>query len=106
MISAMISPLTTAPAAVVSGRSARPGAGRLDRGVDLHERDGRGVVGPAAFGRLLDRPGIGADSHVVLAGGGRPLLAATAYWAFAYHSHPRLSLLDGGLPAVRGSPRP
>jgi thiosulfate/3-mercaptopyruvate sulfurtransferase len=75
-----------------------PGAARLDWDADLHEPDGRGVLGPAGFGRLLDRLGIGADSHVVLVGGRRPLLAASAYWVFAYHAHPRLSLLDGGLP--------
>jgi thiosulfate/3-mercaptopyruvate sulfurtransferase len=74
------------------------GAGRLDWDTDLHRPDGRGVVEAAGFGRLLDRLGVGADSHVVLAGGDRPLLAASAYWCFAYHAHPRLSLLDGGLP--------
>ncbi|HEV7655467.1 MAG TPA: rhodanese-like domain-containing protein [Mycobacteriales bacterium] len=75
-----------------------PGAGWLDWSVDLHRPDGRGVVDQAAFARTLDRLGIGASSHVVFAGGRRPLLAASAYWSFAYHSHPRLSILDGGVP--------
>lgn len=84
---------------VVDGPEPRylAGAGRLDWDADLHEPGGRGVVGPAGFGRLADRLGIGAGSHVVLAGGRRPLLAASAYWAFAHRGHPRLSLLDGGL---------
>jgi thiosulfate/3-mercaptopyruvate sulfurtransferase len=75
-----------------------PGAARLDWNTDLHRRDGRGVVDAAEFARTLDRLGIGASSHVVFAGGRGPLLAASAYWSFAYHSHPRLSVLDGGLP--------
>jgi thiosulfate/3-mercaptopyruvate sulfurtransferase len=75
-----------------------PGAARLDWDTDLHRRDGRGVVGAAEFARTLDRLGIGASSHVVFAGGQGPLLAASAYWSFAYHSHPRLSILDGGVP--------
>jgi thiosulfate/3-mercaptopyruvate sulfurtransferase len=75
-----------------------PGAGWLDWNADLHRPDGRGVVGPDGLARALDRLGVGTGSHVVLAGGRRPLLAASAYWCFAYHSHPRLSILDGGVP--------
>lgn len=75
-----------------------PGAGWLDWDADLHRPDSRGLAGAADLARTLDRLGIGVHSHVVLAGGQRPLLAAFAYWSLAYHSHPRLSLLDGGVP--------
>jgi thiosulfate/3-mercaptopyruvate sulfurtransferase len=75
-----------------------PGAGWLDWVEDLQQPDRRGVVGAAGYGAVLDRLGVGWDTHVVLCGGVRPLLAASAYWCFAYYGHPRVSILDGGVP--------
>jgi thiosulfate/3-mercaptopyruvate sulfurtransferase len=41
--------------------------------------------------------GVGAGSHVVVYGA--PLLAARAFYTLEYLGHPRVALLDGGLPA-------
>jgi thiosulfate/3-mercaptopyruvate sulfurtransferase len=74
-----------------------PDAGWLDWIEDLQQPDRRGLVDPAGFAAVMDRLGVGPGSHVVLAGGRRPTVAASAYWCLRYHGHRRLSLLDGGL---------
>lgn len=81
---------------VVDPSTPPPGAAALDWIRDLQDPDRRSVLDAGRFAALMDRLGITADHHVVL-GGGRPALAAWAYWCFTYHGHPRVSLLDGSI---------
>ena len=73
-----------------------PGAAWLDWIEDLQHPDRRTFVDAAGFAATMDALGIRSETHVVLYGGQRAALAATAYWCLAYHGHRRLSLLDGG----------
>jgi thiosulfate/3-mercaptopyruvate sulfurtransferase len=73
------------------------GAARLDWIGDLQDPDRRTFLDAGGFAALMDRLGVGADTHVVLCGGRSAELAAWAYWCLTYHGHPRISLLDGGL---------
>jgi thiosulfate/3-mercaptopyruvate sulfurtransferase len=83
-----------------------PGAARLDWIADLQPADRRGVLDGPGAAALLGRLGVAPGTHVVLAGGARPGLAAWAYFSLTRAGHPRLSLLDGGVPAWAASGRP
>ena len=73
-----------------------PGALPLDWYDDLHECVRRGPLSQEHFEQLMRRNGVGADSHVVLAGVRGTAHAAHAYWLLRYYRHARVSLLDGG----------
>jgi thiosulfate/3-mercaptopyruvate sulfurtransferase len=78
------------------GRSHIPGALGVHWRHDLQDPVRRDFIGPQAFGDLMNRLGIGADTHVVLYGGNSNWFAAYAYWYFTFYGHQRVSLLNGG----------
>jgi thiosulfate/3-mercaptopyruvate sulfurtransferase len=76
--------------------------GHLDGALGIHWRNDlqdpirRDFIGPEAFGRLMDRLGIGNETEVILYGGTNNWFAAYAYWYFRYYGHPTVRLMDGG----------
>jgi len=73
-----------------------PGALALDWAADLARHGGRDVVSRAEFEALLGELGVEPESTVVLYGDRGNLLAAHAYWLFAYYGHDDVYLMDGG----------
>jgi thiosulfate/3-mercaptopyruvate sulfurtransferase len=76
-----------------------PGARHLPLSALNQERDGIPNVLPPRedLARSFAAAGVSEGSHVVVYGA--PLPAARAFMALEYLGHPRVSLLDGGLPA-------
>jgi thiosulfate/3-mercaptopyruvate sulfurtransferase len=76
-----------------------PGARHLPVTALNQERDGIPNVLPPRdeLARSFAAAGVSEGSHVVVYGA--PLAAARAFMALEYLGHPRVSLLDGGLPA-------
>lgn len=58
---------------------------------------GGGPPPPAALAPRLGRLGISPDTHVVAYDDGASSSAAHLFWALRYLSHPRVSILDGGI---------
>lgn len=73
-----------------------PGSRKLDWLDDLRHPTRRTFLTPEGFEALMDRLGIGEDTHVVLYGDADNCFAASAYWVFRYYGHERVSLMDGG----------
>ena len=63
---------------------------------DLQDPIRRDFIGPDAFGRLMDRLGIGNETEVIMYGGTNNWFAAYAYWYFRYYGHKAVRLMDGG----------
>ncbi len=78
------------------GRGHLPGALGIHWKNDLQDPIRRDFVGPAAFGALMDRLGVGNDTLVILYGGNNNWFAAYAYWYFKYYGHGPVKLMDGG----------
>ncbi len=55
---------------------------------------------------LLSRLGIGHAHHVVLYAAAQPMVVTRAWWVLTTLGHPRVSVLDGGLPRWRREGRP
>lgn len=55
---------------------------------------------------LLSRLGIGNAQHLVLYGAAQPMVVTRAWWVLTASGHPRVSVLDGGLPRWRRESRP
>ena len=61
---------------------------------------------PAAFARAMSELGVDdADDLVVYDGSGTNISAARAWWTFRVFGHPRVAVLDGGLPKWRREDR-
>ena len=61
----------------------------------------------AAFARMMSALGLDdADDLVVYDGSGTNISAARAWWTFRVFGHPRVAVLDGGLPKWRREGRP
>ena len=61
----------------------------------------------AAFARSMSALGLDdADDVVVYDGSGTNISAARAWWTFRVFGHPRVAVLDGGLPKWRREGRP
>jgi thiosulfate/3-mercaptopyruvate sulfurtransferase len=73
-----------------------PGAVGFDWRKDLQDGVRRTFVDRRGFEQLLDRSGIGNDTHVLLYGGSNNWFAAYAYWYFKIYGHEKVSLIDGG----------
>jgi thiosulfate/3-mercaptopyruvate sulfurtransferase len=73
-----------------------PGAQGIHWKNDLQDPIKRDFIGPAEFGRLMDRLGIGNDTEVILYGGTNNWFAAYAFWYFRYYGHRNVRLMDGG----------
>lgn len=62
---------------------------------------------PAAFARAMSALGLhDGDDLVVYDGSGTNISAARAWWTFRVFGHPRVAVLDGGLPKWRREGRP
>jgi len=55
---------------------------------------------------VLEAVGVSNDKHVVLYGGGAAHIAARAFVTLEYLSHPRVSVMDGGIEAWQQEGRP
>ena len=79
-----------------------PGAIFLDLDTDLAAADGPGrhpLPDPADFRERLEVAGIGADDLVVVYDDVGGWIAARLWWMLDNLGHPRVRVLDGGLPA-------
>ena len=56
------------------------------------------LPGEAQIAALLSRLGIGNAHHVVLYAAAQPMVVTRAWWVLTALGHPRVSILDGGLP--------
>jgi thiosulfate/3-mercaptopyruvate sulfurtransferase len=85
-----------------------PGAVFVDWTTDIVEPDApvhMTLAGPSRFKALMERLGIGDDSHVIVyddSGG----LAPRLWWALHYYGHHRVRVLDGGYPKWVAEGRP
>jgi thiosulfate/3-mercaptopyruvate sulfurtransferase len=62
---------------------------------------------PVAFARAMSELGLhDGDDLVVYDGSGTNISAARAWWTFRVFGHPRVAVLDGGLPKWRREGRP
>jgi thiosulfate/3-mercaptopyruvate sulfurtransferase len=101
----------------VAGRDARsehaqlrlPGAIYVDLSTDLARRDAavrNTIAGPEELGAAFGRLGIGTAHHVIVYDALGGYSAGRIWWALRYAGHPRVSLLDGGLPRWLAEGRP
>ncbi|MET8829789.1 sulfurtransferase [Streptomyces sp. NPDC004610] len=83
-----------------------PGAVYIDLDEELASAPaGRGrhpLPDLAAFGAAMRRAGISSGTPVVVYDGGQGWAAARAWWLLGWTGHPRVRVLDGGLPAWEG----
>ncbi|MEU9331867.1 sulfurtransferase [Streptomyces sp. NPDC048290] len=83
-----------------------PGAVYVDLDEELAsapgERGRHPLPDPAVFGAAMRRAGVSPDRPVVVYDGGQGWAAARAWWLLSWTGHPRVRVLDGGLPAWEG----
>lgn len=101
-----MTPQPVGPSTIRSGRPdwARahiPGADHVCMVADLSDPAGAfpyTLPDEARIAALLSRLGIGQDDHVVLYAAAQPMVVTRAWWVLRTLGHPRVSVLDGGLP--------
>ena len=64
--------------------------------VDLNDPVPAQIAGPEAFARAMGERGIGDDTHVIAVDHMGGQFATRLWWAFSYHGHDNVSVLDGG----------
>ncbi len=109
-----MTPQPVGPSAIASGRpdwqrAHIPGAQHVCMVDDLSDPAGAfpyTLPGDAQIAALLSRLGIGTGHHVVLYAAGQPMVVARAWWVLTTLGHPRVSILDGGLPRWLREGRP
>lgn len=109
-----MTPQPVGPSAIASGRpdwqrAHIPGAQHVCMVDDLSDPAGAfpyTLPGDAQIAALLSRLGIGNGHHVVLYAAGQPMVVARAWWVLTTLGHPRVSILDGGLPRWLREGRP
>ena len=109
-----MTPQPVGPSRITSGRPdwARahiPGAQHVCMVDDLSDPAGAfpyTLPGEAQIAALLSRLGIGQAHHVVLYAAGQPMVVTRAWWVLTALGHPRVSILDGGLPRWQREGRP
>ena len=109
-----MTPQPVGPSKIRSGRpdwlrEHIPGADHVCMVADLSDPAGAfayTLPGQAQIAALLSRLGIGNAHHVVLYGAAQPMVVSRAWWVLTALGHPRVSVLDGGLPRWRSEGRP
>lgn len=109
-----MTPQPVGPSKIASGRpdwmrEHIPGADHVCMVEDLSDPAGAfpyTLPGEVQIAALLSRLGIDNAHHVVLYGAAQPMVVTRAWWVLTALGHPRVSILDGGLPRWRREGRP
>ncbi len=109
-----MTPQPVGPSTITSGRpdwmrAHIPGSDHVCMVEDLSDPAGAfpyTLPDEAHMAALLSRLGISNLHHVVLYGAAQPMVVTRAWWVLTVLGHPRVSILDGGLPRWRREGRP